>query len=80
MKKTSHFIHKSKRRKRELQREAKAEIKEARSKLKENVSSFDWWCGMVKLWLIIVFYFVSSVGLTFYQKDLIVVSTFDQFS
>ena len=47
------------------------EIKAAKKKLSSNVSSSSWWSNVLKLMLIIVFYFISSIALTFYQKDLI---------
>jgi len=47
------------------------DIKAAKKKLASNVSSSSWWGNVLKLMLIIVFYFISSIALTFYQKDLI---------
>ena len=60
-----------KKRRNELQKEAKAEIREAKQKLSKNVQSVSWWTNLVRLGLIIIFYFSSSIALTFYQKDLI---------
>ena len=47
------------------------EIKAAKNKISSNVSSSSWWANVVKLFIIIAFYFVSSTVLTFYQKDLL---------
>ena len=60
-----------KKRRNELQKEAKAELREAKQKLTKNVKSFSWWSNFFRLGLIMVFYFSSSIALTFYQKDLI---------
>ena len=58
--------------KHKLKRNADRELKEAKRKLKTNVSSASWWSNVTKLLIIIAFYFSSSIALTFYQKDLII--------
>ena len=61
----------NKRKRNELQREAKAEIREVQHKLSRNIQSYSWWSNFFRLGIIIIFYFSSSIALTFYQKDLI---------
>ena len=61
----------NKRKRNELQREAKAEIREVKHKLSRNIQSYSWWSNFFRLGIIIIFYFSSSIALTFYQKDLI---------
>ena len=68
---TSRF---NKKKRSQLQKDAKAEIKDAKQKFKKNVHSYSWWSNFVRLSLIIIFYFSSSIALTFYQKDLLKVS------
>ena len=65
---TSRF---NKKKRNQLQKDAKTEMVVAKDKLKKNVKSASWWSSFLKLALIIVFYFSSSIALTFYQKDLL---------
>ena len=65
---TSRF---NKKKRNQLQKDAKTEMVVAKDKLKKNVKSASWWSSFLKLGLIIVFYFSSSIALTFYQKDLL---------
>ena len=65
---TSRF---NKKKRNQLKKDAKTEIVVAKDKLKKNVKSASWWSNFLKLGLIIIFYFSSSIALTFYQKDLL---------
>ena len=55
----------------DLKTEASQELNIAQTTFKSNLCSFSWWKKAFILVLIIGFYFVSSIALTFYQKDLI---------
>jgi hypothetical protein len=66
----------SKKRRRELGRAAKQELNSAKKNLSENLSSKQFWAKLAKLFLMIAFYFTSSIALTFYQKQLIVVKSY----
>ena len=55
----------------DLKTEANQELNIAQSQFKSNLCSFAWWKQALILVSIITFYFVSSIALTFYQKDLI---------
>ena len=55
----------------DLKTEANQELNIAQSQFKSNLCSFAWWKQALILVSIIAFYFVSSIALTFYQKDLI---------
>ena len=55
----------------DLKTEASQELNIAQTQFKSNLCSFAWWKQALILVLIIAFYFVSSIALTFYQKDLI---------
>ena len=66
----------SKKRRKELGHAAKQELNNAKRNLSENLSSRQFWSKLAKLFLMIAFYFTSSIALTFYQKQLIVVSSF----
>ena len=69
---TEQFTKKfGKKRRNEFKKEAKAEIRGAKQKLSKNLYSFAWWSSFFWLGLIIIFYFSSSIALTFYQKDLL---------
>jgi len=46
----------------------------AKSNIVAQFLSKEWWKSCLKLGLMITFYFGSSVALTFYQKQLIVVT------
>ena len=61
----------NKKKRNQLRKDAKTEIAVAKDKLKKNVKSVSWWSSFLKLGLIIIFYFSSSIALTFYQKDLL---------
>ena len=51
-----------------MQKDASQELNQAvNSKLKSS----SWWKSCLTLFVIIIFYFCSSIALTFYQKDLI---------
>ena len=65
---TSRF---NKKKRTQLQKDAKAEMQEAKQKIRKNVHSLSWWSNFMKLGSVIIFYFSSSIALTFYQKDLI---------
>ena len=64
----------SKKRRKELGHAAKQELNKAKKNLSENLASRQFWSKLAKLFLMIAFYFTSSIALTFYQKQLIVVS------
>lgn len=55
----------------DLRREANIEMREAKKRLKRNVSSGTFWKNVFQLVAIVLFYFTASIALTFYQKDLI---------
>jgi hypothetical protein len=61
-------------RRKELRQAAKQEFQQAKKNLSETFATKGWWMKFLKLFLMIAFYFVSSIALTFYQKQLIVVS------
>ena len=65
----------STKRRRELGHAAKQELKSAKNNFFETFASKENGAKFFKLFVIILFYFVSSIALTFYQKQLIVVST-----
>ena len=65
---TSRF---NKKKRNQLKKDAKTEMVVAKGKLKKNVKSASWWSNLLKLGLIVIFYFSSSIALTFYQKDLL---------
>ena len=71
VRKTARLMRQSKRRRKQLKLEAKADIREAKQTLSSNVRSASWWYSVGKLSTVTAFYFCSSVALTFYQKDLI---------
>ena len=50
-----------------VQKDASQELNQAQNRLK----SMSWWKSCLKLIVITAFYFISSIALTFYQKDLI---------
>ncbi len=56
---------------RRLQRGAENELRDARRKMRRNLESKEWRKATFTLAGIISAYFVSSVGLTFFQKKLI---------
>lgn len=60
-----------KKKRNKLQKDATTEIREAKQKLRKNIHSYSWWSKFIQLASIIVFYFSSSIALTFYQKDLL---------
>ena len=60
-----------KKKRHKLQKDATTEIREAKQKLRKNIHSYSWWTKFIQLASVIVFYFSSSIALTFYQKDLL---------
>ena len=64
----------STKRRRELGHAAKAELKSAKKNFFETCATKENGTKFLKLFLMIIFYFLSSIALTFYQKQLIVVS------
>lgn len=64
---------KSTKRRQEIGRAAKQELTNAKKNISENFSSRHFWAKFSKLFLMIAFYFASSIALTFYQKQLIMV-------
>jgi len=71
VKRTTRLIRQTKRKRRELKLEAKADLQEAGKALKSNFRSASWWYSSLRLAVTVVCYFSASVALTFYQKDLI---------
>jgi len=65
-----------KKKRNKLQKDATTEIREAKQKLRKNIHSYSWWSKFIQLASIIVFYFSSSIALTFYQKDLLKILPF----
>ena len=54
-----------------VQKDASQELNEARKNSSNRLKSMSWWKSCVRLLVITAFYFISSIALTFYQKDLI---------
>jgi hypothetical protein len=63
-------------RRRELRQAAKQEFHTAKKNCFETCATKGFIVKFLKLFMMIVFYFVSSIALTFYQKQLIVVRSF----
>ncbi len=59
---------------RRLQREARAELRDARRQLERNLASSEWRRNVSLICAVVCAYFTASVGLTFFQKSLISVS------
>ena len=64
---------KSTKRRQEIGRAAKQELSNAKKNFTENFSCRPFLAKFSKLFLMIAFYFASSIALTFYQKQLIMV-------
>jgi hypothetical protein len=56
-----------------LGKDSRAEIRKAKTQLKENVKSAQWWKQVTTISTVIAGYFISSITLTFFQKRVIAV-------
>ena len=56
---------------RALRKEARAEMRDAKVQLRQNLKSREWRTLVASVAVAIVGYFAASLGLTFFQKSLI---------
>lgn len=62
----------NKKKRKELKEAAKEEFSQAKNNFVNQCLTKEWCSKFLKLFLMVAFYFVSSIALTFYQKQLIV--------